>query len=134
MKILVDTSVWSIVLRHRKKTGNDQLLFLFKDLLKDLRIALIGPIRQEILSGIPDHEQFIILKEHLDAFEDIPINTQDYIRAAEFYNLCRKKGIQGSHTDFLICSISVSNNLLIRTKDKDFYHYSNYLPIHLFEY
>jgi predicted nucleic acid-binding protein len=102
VKILVDTSVWSTVLRRRKKTGNEQLLSVFKDLIKDFRVTIIGPVRQEILSGIQDNKQFTALKKHLDAFEDIPITTQDYIRAAEFYNLCRKNGIQGSHTDFLI--------------------------------
>lgn len=40
----------------------------------------------------------------------------------------------GSHIDFLICSISVSNHLLIFTTDRDFQNYSQYLPIHLFEY
>ena len=130
MKILVDTSIWSIVLRRRKKTENERILSIFKDLIKDFLVKIIGPIRQEILSGISDYKIYTTLKEHLYAFEDIPISTQDYIRAAEFYNLCRKNGIQGSHIDFLICSISVSNNLKIFTTDKDFQYYSQYLPIH----
>lgn len=82
MKVLVDTSVWSLALRRRKKTKNDHILSIFKNLIRDFRVNITGPIRQEILSGIPDYKRFTTLKEYLDAFEDIPVYTEDYIRAA----------------------------------------------------
>jgi predicted nucleic acid-binding protein len=57
----------------------------------------------------------------------------DYERAAEFYNACRKAGIQGSQIDFLICSVSVGNKIPIFTSDKDFLHYKKELPISLYQ-
>jgi predicted nucleic acid-binding protein len=93
---------------------------------------LLGPIRQELLSGISAHEQFTALKERLQAFEDAPLSRSDYERAAEFYNVCRKGGIQGSHIDFLICSVSAGNKIPIFTSDKDFLQYAKHLPISLY--
>ncbi len=131
MKILVDTCVWSQVLRHKKP--NQAFENKLKDLVKDGRIVLIGPIRQELLSGISNESQFELLKEHLSCFEDISLTCEHFIKAAEFSNICRKKGIQGSTTDFLICAVAYLENIIIFTTDSDFKNYKNYLPIKLFE-
>ena len=53
--------------------------------------------------------------------------------AAEFYNLARGKGINGSNTDFLICSLAHAHNMSIFTTDKDFQLYASVLPIKLYE-
>ena len=94
--------------------------------------VMIGPVRQELLSGISDVNMFNRLKLNLSAFVDLPILTADYETAAEFFNSCRKHGIQGSHIDFLICAVAANHNLLIYTVDKDFQQYIRYLPIRLY--
>ncbi|MEW5815767.1 MAG: PIN domain-containing protein [Spirochaetota bacterium] len=132
MKVLVDTSIWSLALRRPAENLNSEekaLLSDFTTLIEELRVVLIGPIRQEILSGISDEMQFLQLKEKLQAFDDLPITSQDYELAAEFYNTCRKKGIQGSHVDFLICAVAHRNKLLISTTDQDFICYSKYIDL-----
>ena len=129
MKVLVDTCIWSSVLRH--KFQNPELTNKLKDLISDGRIAIIGPIRQELLSGISDAQQFNQLRELLSAFEDIPIETEYFVKAAEFSNLCRTRGIQGSTTDFLICAVAYLQNLVIFTTDDGFESYKKYLPIRL---
>jgi predicted nucleic acid-binding protein len=92
---------------------------------------MIGPIRQELLSGITIESQFDALKEKLLAFEDIPLTREDYERAAEFYNTCRKSGIQGSQIDFLICAVAAGREIPIFTTDNDFLLYAKYLTISL---
>lgn len=67
----------------------------------------------------------------LEAFPNLEIIDDDYIIAAEFSNDCRKKGIQGSHIDFLICAVAYRYKLPIFTTDKDFVNYSKYLDIKL---
>ncbi|HBM16093.1 MAG TPA: PIN domain nuclease [Lentisphaeria bacterium] len=129
MKVLIDTCVWSEVLR--RKDLNNEFSQKLSVLISDMRVAIIGPIRQELLSGISDHKQFTKLKNHLDAFKDIALKTEHFIKAAEFSNICRVRGIQGSTIDFLICSVSVTENLLILTTDKDFDNYAQHLPINL---
>ncbi len=130
MKVLVDTCVWSHVLRHKKPDA--VLSEKLKDLIKDGRVVMIGPVRQELLSGISDPAQFKQLREKLSFFDDLPLLSDYFVKAAEFSNLCRKKGVQGSTTDFLICAISILQKLQIYTDDKDFMNYKKHLPIHLY--
>ncbi len=134
MNILVDTSIWSLALRHKpqqKKKQDDPKVAELAELIDEGRAVLIGPVRQEILSGISSPSQCLLLKEMLRAFDDLSLNTEDYEMAAEFFNKCRKKGIQGSHIDFLICSIAKNHSLAIFTNDQDFHNYSRILNIEL---
>jgi predicted nucleic acid-binding protein len=133
MDVLVDTSVWSLAFRKKAKSNDErQWINLLSNLIQEHRAQLIGPIRQEILSGISSKDIFFKLKEKLEAFEDLPLTTVNYERAAEMFNLCRKQGIQGSHIDFLICSAAEQYNLGIFTLDKDFEFFAKYLPIKIF--
>ncbi|MGK0290366.1 MAG: putative nucleic acid-binding protein [bacterium] len=131
MKIIVDTCIWSLALRHGSNPSENIVVEL-KNLIMDFRVQMIGAIRQEILSGVRHEIQFQKLKNHLNSFPDLPLNEEDYTVAAQFYNLCRSKGVQGSNTDFLICAVASNRNLGIFTTDKDFLHFSKYLPIHLY--
>ena len=130
MKIIIDTCVWSLALRRNESQENEYVQEL-KELIKEVRAQLIGPVRQELLSGIKSKQQFNLLKDHLRAFEEIKITTEDYELAAEYFNTARKKGIQGSNTDFLICAISKRCEMPILTTDKDFISFKTILPIEI---
>jgi len=127
MKVLVDTSVWSLALRRKEPI--EALTEKLTSLILASMAVLIGPVRQELLSGIADEKTFLSLKSKLEHFDDLPIDTFDYETAARFYNTCRSHGVQGSHIDFLICAVAANNDLLIFTVDQDFERYANYLPI-----
>ena len=129
MKVLVDTCVWSKALRY--KASDFDIVERMKELIKNGAVVMIGPIRQELLSGISNMSQFNKLKEVLSAFEDLPLESKHFVKAAEFNNICRKNGIQGSTIDFLICAVASIQNLIIFTTDKDFENYKKYLPIKL---
>ena len=94
MKVLVDTCVWSLSLRRAGDRGNPFVLEL-QELIKEFRVQMIGPIRQEILSGIRSKRQFLTLKEYLHAFPDRELTSSDYEHAAELFNKFRSKGVQG---------------------------------------
>ena len=130
MSILVDTSVWSYAFRRKDNPADKEAKLI--ELISYGLVRIIGPIRQELLSGIADKKQFKKLKSNLGYFHDIPLRTIDFELAAEFSNICRKNGIQGSNTDFLICAISYHHDLDIYTFDKDFEHFQEFLPIRLF--
>ena len=132
--VLVDTSVWSLSFRKKHPDSNDKKLIEYLTFLIRNRYAvMIGPIRQEILSGISDESTFRKLKEALKAFPDFEITTDDYEQAAAYYNICRSNGIQGSHIDYLICSVAHNNDFLIFTLDKDFENYRKYIGIELID-
>ena len=128
MRVLVDTSVWSLALRRGSDRGIAAVHEL-GSLITDNRVLMIGAIRQELLSGIRDDAQFKELEAHLRAFPDLPVTAEDHVMAARFYNECRKKGVQGSNTDFLICAVAVRHRLAIFTTDNDFVLYAKHLPI-----
>ena len=62
MKVLVDTCVWSQVLRH--KSPDAELTSKITELIQDAQVAIIGPIRQELLSGISQSDQFNQLQNY----------------------------------------------------------------------
>ena len=130
MKVLVDTSVWSAVLRRNRP--DPKLTAIVTELIKEGRILVVGPIRQELLSGIKEKAQFEKLKKRLAAFPDVPLETKHFELAAQFYNTCRAKGVQGSHIDYLLCAVCDCEQAAILTKDKDFEGYAKHLGIRLY--
>jgi len=131
VKIIVDTSVWSLALRRRQGSEEASVKAL-RELIADGLIVMLGCIRQEILSGVRSREQFRILRDHLRAFRDETLQRDDYERAAEFFNDCRREGIQGSNTDFLICAAAANRGHAIFTTDDDFQRFRKVINITLF--
>jgi len=62
VKVLVDTCAWSLLLRRRNKTTlkDDEKIMVasVEEAIRDGQVVIIGPIRQEVLSGIKDTAQF----------------------------------------------------------------------------
>lgn len=130
MNVLVDTCVWSLAFR-RQAAATHAAVRELGELITEGRVQMIGPIRQELLSGIPKPEQFRLLRDRLRAFPDLPIATEDHELAAEYFAKARAAGIQGSNTDFLICALSSRHSLPILTADRDFENFARVLPIPL---
>jgi predicted nucleic acid-binding protein len=103
-----------------------------RSLIDEGRVAMIGPIRQELLSGIRLPESFHQLRDHLRPYPDELLDSADFERAAEHFNSCRAQGVQGSNTDFLICAVAERRSLPILTTDTDFTRFARILPITLY--
>lgn len=133
MRILVDTPIWSLAFRKKGADDtNDVIIRNLIDLIQNDKIAIIGSIRQEVLSGMSNKDKFYEIKNKMSVFSDYSIQTNDYEFAAECSNECRRNGIQGSHTDFLICAVSIKNGWEIFTEDADFLKYKKHIPIRLY--
>lgn len=128
MNVLVDTSVWSLALR-RAKPAPSPIARELAELVREGRVVMIGPIRQELLSGLREHRQFQLLRDHLRAFLDVDAEPEDFEEAALFFNRCRAQGIQGSNTDFLMCAMASRRGLAIFTTDGDFREYARVLSL-----
>ena len=130
--VLVDTCIWSLALRGSSACE----IFIaeqLSQLIDENRVKIIGAIKQELLSGYTDKKSYEKLRQKLKYFPNEPVLDSDYEAAAEYSNLCRSKGIQGSHTDFLICAVAIRAEFKIYTNDKDFNHYAKHLPVKFFE-
>ncbi len=121
MKVLVDSCAWSLLLRRKNSaTLNDDEQFTLSslaDAIRDGRVAIIGPVRQEVLSGIKDSAQFEKLRNALELFPDEPLPATDYEEAARLFNLCCSRGIECGSTDILICAVAVRKRYGILTTD-----------------
>ena len=122
MKVLVDTCVWSLSLRRRKGAAgwNDEersLAAALTEAIQDGRVAMVGPVRQELLSGIADPRQFEKLRDTLDAFADEPMATPTYVEAARLDNLRRRRGLQCGEVDMLLCAAALQHGWTILTSD-----------------
>lgn len=129
--VLVDTDVWSEFYRKRAGEPSMQVVEL-RGLIRAQRVALLGAVRQETLCGWRYQHQFEQIRDLLAAFPDQPVQRQQYELAAEYFNLCRSKGIQGSHTDFLLCACSAAWQMPIMTKDGDYARYAEHVPVLLY--
>jgi predicted nucleic acid-binding protein len=136
MKVVVDACIWSLVLRRRKRPlENVESLAAAElaELIREGRVQMIGPIRQELLSGISRERQYAGLRDRLRAFADEPLGTADYEEAARIGNLCRAHGVSGSPVDFVICAVASRRRWQIFSSDADFRHYARYFPLPLYE-
>jgi predicted nucleic acid-binding protein len=134
MMVLVDTPVWSLALRRRPEhlsTAERQLADSLAELIRAGRVQMLGPIRQELLSGIREEAQFRRLRDHLRAFADHSLEAADYEEAAHMNNRCRARGIAGSAIDFVICAGAHRRGWSILSTDRDFQRYATILPIRL---
>jgi len=105
----------------------------FLRLIREGQVQIIGPIRQEVLSGIRHESQFQRLQRELRAFDDVELVTEDYEEASRMFNLCQAKGVSGSHIDFLICAVAARRRWSIFTTDRDFRAISTHFGLDLFD-
>jgi len=134
MMALVDTPVWSLALRRRPEHLSDSqrgLADILAELIREGRAQMLGPIRQELLSGIREEAQFKRIRDYLRAFREPSLEAVDYEDAARMSNQCRSRGIAGSPVDFLICAAAHRRGWTILTTDRDFRNYASVLPVRL---
>ena len=134
MNTLIDTSVWSLALRRKPEdlsTIERSVVSELTEVIQEGRGRIIGPVRQELLSGIKNPAQYEKLRLTLRAFPDEPIGTPDYESAAKAGNDCRSKGIGVSTVDILICAVALARRWSVFTMDPDFQNYARVLPIKL---
>ena len=135
MMVLVDTPVWSLALRRKQSDlspREQDLKSALQELVLDGRAQIVGPVRQELFSGIRAEETFRRVRDALRAFDEPHLQVQDYEEAARISNVCRARGIAGSAIDFLICAVAHLRHWEVFTTDHDFVRYSKVLPLRLY--
>jgi predicted nucleic acid-binding protein len=136
MMVLVDTPVWSLALRRRRKelsVEEQSAADALTNLIRDGRAQIAGPIRQELLSGMREEEHFRSLRDYLRGFDEPPLESHDFEEAAAMSNQCRARGIAGSPIDFLICAVAHRRAWQIFTLDRDFTLYAKALRVVLYD-
>jgi len=130
VKAIVDTCVWSQFLRRIRPSPNP-VAEEVERLVRADAVQLLGPIRQELLSGAQPSERFEQLKEYLRFYPNLTLDEEDDETAAGYYNRLRQRGVQSTGTDLIICAAAVRRGLKIFTTDQDFADYAKHIPIKL---
>ena len=119
MEILVDTSVWIDFFNGIKSVASG---ILYKMLEAEDSICISDIILAETLQGFRSDEDFESAKTHLLYFPVYSLGSPDsYIKAAQLYRMCRKKGIIVRKTiDCLIAQTAIEHHLVLLHRDKDF--------------
>jgi predicted nucleic acid-binding protein len=94
---------------------------------------MIGPVRQEILSGVRYTVQFDRLRSALNAFPDEPVNSSDYVEAARLCNKCHDSGILVTNATCLIAAIAIAREMEILTIDLDFQKLASVVQIPFYQ-
>ena len=130
--ILVDTSVWIDFLKGVNSRHRRTLHRLLED---EEDLSLTGIVLTEILQGIREDKDFKTVKETLLEFPIYqPKGTETYLKAAEIYRQCRKKGKTVRKTvDCIIAAICLENNLTLLHKDSDFTRIQSCVPLRCYE-
>ncbi|MBI4332387.1 MAG: PIN domain nuclease [Chloroflexi bacterium] len=117
--ILVDTSVWIDFFRG----VDSEHCNVLRDLIaRESDLCLVDIILMEILQGVREDGRFEQLKSYLREFPVYSAgDISTFIRAAQIYRACRKKGKPVRRTvDCIIASIAIENGLELLHNDADF--------------
>ena len=128
--IIVDTCVWSEALRRNRDRDSKTNVELRRLIIED-QAAIIGAVRQELLSGIRVPALFEQLCGYLRTFPDEQMETEDHEFAAELHCRCADRGVATSPVDILLCAVAVRRDWPVFTVDRDFLLYRQVTPLKL---
>ena len=131
MRVLVDTSVWSLALRRSGPTDHPAVRKLSTLLLDNEDVVLIGVVLQEMLQAFRDEATVRKVSAHLEPFPMLPLSREDFAAAAALYRRCASRGVSASTIDCLIATAAINHDCLLLTADRDFERLAGHSPLRL---
>lgn len=130
MNLLVDTSVWSLVLRRPRVDDANIHVQMFRAHLElNNRLFLVGNILQELLDGLRSPKQFDRLVQLLEPFPLLELDRSTYMAAAKLRTTCRTRGVLAGPIDFLIAAACCQHGYPLLTTDQDFPRIAKYCDL-----
>lgn len=119
MKILVDTSVWSLALARREPSPHPAVERLARA-ITDGDVVLLGVVLQETLQAFKADRDFARAAKALSNFPLLQLSRADYVASARLHRRCRAAGVAASTTDCMIATAAVQTGCALLTTDADF--------------
>lgn len=129
MRVLVDTSLWSVALKPGR--SHPKAARLRHMLVTGDQIFLLGIILQEVLQGISDSSVAERVGKDLEPFDILRLERADYVEAARLYALCRSSGVTAGTVDCLIAVAAQRYDCFLFSLDQDFQAISAHFPLRL---
>jgi predicted nucleic acid-binding protein len=121
LNIVVDTSVWSFVLRRPRVEETNPYVRTFRAHIRaEDGVFLTGNVLQELLDGLRNKQDFDRLQHILEPFPLVALNRITYVAAADLRQRCRVNGIQAGSIDCLIAAACIEHGFPLLTADRDF--------------
>ncbi len=122
MRILADTSAWSLLLRREPAGTQSPVVELFRDFLEQgVPVFLTGLIYQEVLTGFRSEPRRDELVDKLAPFELLQPRRDTHEQAARLADRCLRKGVTASTIDVLIAQLAIERDCTLLTADADFH-------------
>jgi len=133
VNLVVDTSVWSLVLRRPQVEEDNPFVQAFRfHINKEDGIFLIGNILQELLDGVKNQRTFENLVKILAPFPLLELTRHTHIAASQLRNTCRSKGVQAGPVDCLIAAACLEHGFPLLTADRDFSYIAKHSDLAIF--
>ena len=120
MKVLVDTSVWSLAFRKKGPEKHPAVRKLSVLIEGNQGICLTGIILQEILQAFRNEKSARKMESDLEPVPLLQLSRKDYVEAARLRRKCASRGIAVTTADCQIAQAAVANDCSLLTADKDF--------------
>lgn len=131
MTFLVDTSVWSLLLRRDPAPAVPEVAVLVRAIERGDRVATTGLIVQELLQGrVPTRVRDAIV-DRFSALLDVVPTRDDHIAAADLHNRVRSSGVQIGTVDALIAHLAIERGFVLLSTDGDFQHVARHTNLDL---
>ena len=133
MRVLVDTSVWSLALRKKGPADDPSVRALSSLLLGGEDVFLVGLVLQEVLQAFRSEAPFRTIATHLEPFALLPLERSDFVAAANLHRRCAAKGLTASTADGQIAAAAIRYGCHLLTADDDFERIARVSDLELLE-
>ena len=120
MKVLVDTSVWSLSFRKGGPADVAAVHKLIHLLEGGEDVVLTGLIFQEVLQAFRTETALRKMARYFEPFDFLELDRDDYLAAARIHRRCAGRGVVTSTVDCQIAAAAIRNDCALLTTDRDF--------------
>ena len=118
MRVLVDTSVWSLA--FRRTTSDHPAVRRLRGLLEKADVVLMGLVLQEVLQAFRSETAFQRALGRLGALPLLQLSRADYVAAARLHRTCAARGVGASTADCQIAAAAIAYRCALLSTDADF--------------
>ena len=120
MRLLVDTSVWSLAFRNNAPSTLPKIRRLAQALREGEQVFTTGLVLQELLQGFPDDEARDLILERFSVLPHVVPDGRDYVDAAELRRRLASEGLRTGTIDALLAQLCLRHDLTLLTTDLAF--------------
>jgi len=120
LRVVVETSVWSLSLRRGGPADHPAVRKLAILLRANEDVVLIGLILQEVLQGFREDRPFQQVAARLEAFQLLELRRSEVLAAARLHRRCAAEGVSASTADCQIAAAAIRHDCWLLTADADF--------------